>query len=67
MEVVTAGQPGPTAQSYPLGTGHVFPGRDVECRQVRVERLESHTVIDDDGVTVDAQIVGMNDGPVVGR
>ena len=67
MEVVTSGQPGPTAQSDPLGTGHLLPGRDLDGRQVRVERLKSHAVVQDDAVAVDAQIVGMNDCPVVGR
>ena len=33
---------------------------------MRVERLESHAVVDDDAIAVDTKVVGMNYGPVVG-
>src|SRR5207248_4277702 len=67
VQVIAAGHPGhPALAELLLFLDHV-PGLDGDRREVSVERLDAHPVIDDDAVAVDAERRRVHDPSAVRR
>src|SRR5688572_14414541 len=67
VEVVAAGQPGHAAAPDHLPLFDAVAHLRVDRRQMPVERLNTHAVVDDHAVAVDAQIGGVHDDALLRR
>src|SRR6476660_2552265 len=67
VQVIAAGKTGHAAASDRLPARHLVADFDVERREVPVQRLHSHPVIDDDAVAVNAEPVGVQHGSGIRR
>ena len=65
VQVVAARQAGHPAARDLLVLLHHVAGLHLDRREVAVERLHAHAVVDDDAVAVDAEVVGVDDLAVV--
>src|SRR5687767_8068759 len=60
MQMITAGESGRSAASKLLVHPHAVAALHADGREVRVQRLQTHAMIDDHAVSVNAEVPGMN-------